>query len=287
MVPEVFVELVEIYKDTMSIKSILELFDISKSSYYRWKNNFKNRNSTKSNNDSLVIDKCKETNYSYGYRIITGILNKEGHSISKNTVQRIMQKYDLQCRVKIKKQRKHKGKESFVAKNIIDRDFKATRPFKKLVTDITYLPWGEDRLYLSSIMDLYNGQIVAYTIGETQDLSLVMDTLNQLPNIKEECILHSDQGAVYTSRQYQTQVYRKSITMSMSHKGTPADNAPIESFHSILKSETFYRYPELKSSKEIISQTVINFIHHYNNIRIQAKLGFMSPIQYQQTQIPA
>lgn len=75
--------------------------------------------------------------------------------------------------------------------------------------------------------------------------------------------------------------------MSMSRKGTPADNAPIESFHSILKSETFYRFPELKSSTEIISQTVINFIQHYNNTRIQRKLGFVSPVQYRELQILA
>ena len=84
-----------------------------------------------------------------------------------------------------------------------------------------------------------------------------------------------------------TNINKKSITMSMSRKGTPADNAPIESFHSVLKSETFYRYPELKSSTKIISQTVINFIHKYNNNRIQKKLGFMSPIEYGESQIPA
>ena len=250
MVPEVFVELVERYKGVMSIKSLLVLFGVSKSSYYLWKNNTNNTLNHKTFNETLVINKCKETNYCYGYRIIAGILRKEGNSISKNTVQRIMQKYNLQCQVKIKRQRIYSGKESLVAKNIIERDFKAIRPLEKLVTDITYLPWGEERLYLSSIMDLYNGEIIAYTIGSSQELSFVIDTLNQLPEIKDKCILHSDQGAVYTSRQYQTQIYRKSITMSMSRKGTPADNAPIESFHSILKSETFYRYPELKSCND-------------------------------------
>ncbi len=75
--------------------------------------------------------------------------------------------------------------------------------------------------------------------------------------------------------------------MSMSRKGTPSDNAPIEAFHSILKSETFYRYPELKSSTEIITQTVVEFNNHYNNKRVQAKLGFISPNEYRVSQIPA
>ncbi len=269
----------------MPIYSILELFNVSSSSYYRWCE--KDYKKPLKENEILVINKCKETNYSYGYRSIHGILLKEGYSIGKNTVQRIMQKFNLQCRIKPKRQTKYRGKDSVVANNILNREFHAERPLEKLVTDITYLPWGERNLYLSSIMDLYDGQIIAYTICEIQDLEFVIDTLDQLPDLEESCILHSDQGSVYTAKAYQTIVQRKSITMSMSRKGTPADNAPIESFHSILKSETFYRYPELKSSNEIISQTVINFIHHYNNNRIQAKLGFMSPIQYRESQIPA
>ncbi len=90
-------------------------------------------------------------------------------------------------------------------------------------------------------MDLHNGEIIAYTLGSKQDLPFVIDTLNQLPDLSEDCILHSDQGSVYTSRTYQTLVNKKGITMSMSRKKNPSDNAPIESFHSILKTETFYR----------------------------------------------
>ena len=285
MVREVFIELVEEFKSKMSIASILELFEVSSSTYYRWKNN----PSANDLNDyeELVIKKCKDTKYNYGYRTIYHLLKEDGSPIGKNTVQRIMQKFDLQCRVKPKRPKPYIGKESLVANNILDRDFKAERPLEKLVTDITYFTWAREDMYLSSIMDLFNGEIIAYTLGYKQDLDFVLDTLNQLPDLDKPCLIHSDQGSVYTSGAYQNMVKRKSITMSMSRKGTPADNAPIESFHSVLKSETFYRYPELKSSTEIISQTVINFIHHYNNTRVQAKLGYMSPIQYRETHIPA
>lgn len=286
MVPEVLIELVEEHRDTIPISSILELFEVPRSTYYRWKKDYCNSNAMPKN-EELVTKKCKETNREYGFRTITGILNKEGHKINKNTVQRIMQKYNLQCLVKPKRQKHFKGKESFTAQNILNGDFKATRPLEKLVSDITYLPWGEHSLYLSSIMDLYNGEIIAHTIGSKQDIPFVLNTLAQLPKFKDSCILHTDQGSVYTSRSYQVQVNKKGITMSMSRKGTPSDNAPIETFHSILKSETFYRYPELKSSTEIITQTVIEFINHYNNKRVQAKLGFMSPIEYRVSQIPA
>lgn len=199
--------------------------------------------------------------------------------ISHNTVQKIMQKHNLNCRVKVKKNRKV-GTNSYVSENLLQRDFKAKGPLEKLVTDTTYLPFGSKMLYLSSIMDCFNGEIITYTIGDTQDVSFVLDTINQLPTLEAPCILHSDQGSVYTSHSYQIQVKNKSIAMSMYRKGTPADNAPIESFHSSLKSETFYLFPELCSSSEIVSQTVINFIKYYNETRIQAKLGYISPVEF-------
>lgn len=115
-----------------------------------------------------------------------------------------MQQFNLQCRVKPKRQKIYRGKEPIVANNILNRNFKAARPLEKLPTDITYLPWGETNLYLSSIMDLYDGQIIAYTIGNVQDITFVSDTANQLPEIMNECIMQMDQGSVYTSRAYQT-----------------------------------------------------------------------------------
>lgn len=286
MVQEIFTELALEFKTKMKIKDILSLFGISKSSYYRWKKRNLG-NSELNESETMIINICKDTNYEYGYRSVKEILATQGHHVNKNTVQRIMQKYHLQCRVKPKRLKHFKGKEATVAANVLNRDFKSERRLEKLVTDVTYLPWGEKTLYLSSIMDLYNGEIIAYTLGEKQDIEFVLDTLHQIPEITKPCILHSDQGSVYTSRAYQTQVQRKSITMSMSNKGTPADNASIESFHSSLKSETFYRFPELKSSIETITQTVVKFIKHYNTTRIQAKLGYMSPIQYRESHTPA
>ncbi|MBG9462840.1 transposase [Bacillus amyloliquefaciens] len=147
---------------------------------------------------------------------------------------------------------------------------------------MTYLPYGQKQLYLSSILDLYNGEVIAFTIGDKQDTAFVLDTLDQLPMLPENCVLHSDQGSVYTSYEYQKAVKTKGITMSMSRKGTPADNASIESFHSSLKSETFYLNSIDRTTTAIVERTVIEYIHYYNNIRIQTKLNSQSPIQYRQ-----
>jgi transposase InsO family protein len=134
-------------------------------------------------------------------------------------------------------------------------------------------------LYFSSILDLYNGEIVAYSIADKQDTSLVLDTLHQLPK-QANILLHSDQGSVYTSQAYRAAIKERGITMSMSRKGTSADNAPIESFHSTLKSETFY-FEDLKcTTTAIVEQTIRAYIHYYNSIRVQTKLNHQSSINY-------
>lgn len=184
---EVFLELVEEFKNIVPVKSILELFNISKSSYYRWKQS--SSETGLSANEQIVIRLCKDTNLNYGYRKITGILKRDGYSIGKKTVQWIMQRFNLQCRVKPKRQKIYKGKESLLANNVLDRNFKTESPLEKLATDITYLPWGEAHLYLSSIMDLYDGQIIAYTIGNVQDIEFVSDTLHQLPELIHPCTM--------------------------------------------------------------------------------------------------
>lgn len=190
---------------------------------------------------------------------------------SEKTVQRVMQKYGWQCRVKVKK-RKRTGQPTYVAPNLLGRDFTATKPLEKLVTYITYLPFGQSIMYLSSILDVYNGEIVAQTIGFTQDTSFVLDTLHQIPDLPQGCILHSDQGSVYTSYAYQKAVKEKGIIMSMSSKGTPADNSPIETFHSSLKSETFDLDGIYRTTNAHMIQIVEDYITYYNNIRIQTKL---------------
>lgn len=278
MEPKIFIELVSRMKGEMTVTELCSLFNIPRSTYYRWLNN-----KTLGTLTSLELDiqkLCIENGYRYGYRKITATLNRK-RNVSKNTVQRIMQKYNWNCKVKVKK-RKKIGQPFKVVENRLNRQFKTDKRFQKLVTDITYLPFGRKQLYLSSIMDLYNGEIIAYNIGEKQDINFVLKTLEQLPKVTD-CLLHSDQGSVYTSYRYQKEIQRKSITMSMSRKGTPSDNACIESFHSSLKSETFYLDRLNSEPTSIVIQTVIDYINYYNNIRIQQKLGYQSPVEYRKS----
>lgn len=279
MVGQVAVELVESLRGFLSVKLICKYLGIPRSTYYRWKKERKDTYS-KMNMEQRIGVLCRQHKYRYGYRKITALLRKE-KLVNHKVVQRVMQKYNWQCRVKVKK-RKRTGQPSYIAENILNRNFEVTKPLQKLVTDITYLPFGGKQLYLSSIIDLFNGEVIAYSIGEKQDTSFVLETLSQLKDIPEGCVLHSDQGSVYTSYDYQQAVKAKGITMSMSRKGTPADNAPIESFHASLKSETFYLDGCTRTTTAIVIQTVQDYINYYNNTRIQTKLNNQSPIKYRE-----
>ncbi|WHY23800.1 IS3 family transposase [Bacillus halotolerans] len=273
------VELVEVLHGTMTVQNICVHLGISRASYYRWKKNLM-KDHPKRHLEKQIGTLCREHKYRYGYRKITAIL-KKGMRINHKTVQRIMQKNQWQCRVKVKKRKKN-GQPYAVVDNILNRNFQSDRPLEKLVTDITYLPYGQKQLYLSSILDVYNGEVIAFTIGDKQDTDFVLNTLEQLPTLPQNCVLHSDQGSVYTSYEYQKAVKTKGITMSMSRKGTPADNASIESFHSSLKSETFYLNSIDRTTTAIVERIVKEYIYYYNNIRIQTKLNSQSPISYRQ-----
>lgn len=276
---ETFITLVDLLKGQMSIKGLCEQFKIGRSTYYRWR---KTAPKGLTDLEQLIKKLCFVHKFRYGYRKITALVSRE-RSVSKNTVQRIMRRYGWSCRVKMKK-RTQVGQPYKIVGNQLNRRFSSSSQLKKLVTDITYLPFGRKQLYLSSIMDLYNGEIIAYSIGEKQDIAFVLDTLDQLPKVSN-CLLHSDQGSVYTSYAYQNEVKKRGITMSMSRKGTPADNACIESFHSSLKSETFYLDELNNESTSIVIQTVIDYIEYYNNTRIQQKLDYKSPIEYRKSAV--
>ncbi|WP_342476556.1 IS3 family transposase [Paenibacillus sp. FSL H7-0350] len=272
--PEVVVAWIESIRAEVKVSEACAWLGVARATYYRWK-------AARTQRTDRMVEKirqlCTLHKFRYGYRKITALLRAE-EPINHKRVQRIMQREGLQCRVRMKK-RKTTGQPAQPAEHLLKRQFHAAAPLQKLVTDITYLPFGGKMLYLSSILDLYNGEIVAYSIADKQDTSFVLDTLGQLPE-RANMLLHSDQGSVYTSQAYQAAVKEKGITMSMSRKGTPADNAPIESFHSTLKSETFYLEDLMCTTTAIVERTVRDYITYYNSIRIQAKLNNQSPVDF-------
>lgn len=217
----------------------------------------------------------------YGYRRITLAIRQQGQIINHKTILRIMNECGLKSLVKIKKYKSYKGEQGKVAPNFLQRNFYAAKPYKKWVTDVTEFSVGGKKLYLSPIMDLYNSEIVSYSLSDRPTSNLTMEmlqkALTKLPE-KSKLILHSDQGWHYQMTAWQQTLKRRKIKQSMSRKGNCLDNAAMENFFSILKSELFY----LKKFDSILTlkRDIIKYIYYYNNDRIKLKLNGFSPVQY-------
>ena len=164
---------------------------------------------------------------------------------------------------------------------ILDRQFCADRPNSKWVTDVTEFNVRGDKLYLSPVLDLFNGEIIAYETQENPRMPLVSGmlkkALSKLVN-GEAPMLHSDQGWQYQMESYQRQLASRGLTQSMSRKGNCLDNAAMESFFGTLKSEYFY-LNKFENVKEL-EIGLKDYIHYYNHDRIKTKLKGLSPVQY-------
>lgn len=200
-----------------------------------------------------------------------------------------MKELGLKCVVRMKKYRSYKGTVGKTAPNILDRNFRAEKPNEKWVTDITEFKLLGEKLYLSPMLDLFNGEIIAYSIDSRPRYSLVSKMLEQavkrLTN-EDKLLIHSDQGWHYQMSKYQQALKEKNITQSMSRKGNCYDNAVMENFFGILKSE--FLYMQEFDSIELFKQELSNYMDYYNNKRIKAKLKGLSPVQYRtQTSLTA
>jgi transposase InsO family protein len=192
-----------------------------------------------------------------------------------------MKQLGLKSMVRMKKYRSYKGEVGKVAPNILDRNFHADKPNQKWVTDITEFKLFGEKLYLSPMLDLFNGEIVAYTIDSKPRYSLVSTMLDQAfkrLTDEDQLLIHSDQGWHYQMSKYQQALKEKNITQSMSRKGNCYDNAVMENFFGILKSE--FLYMQEFENIEHFKQELAKYIDYYNNKRIKAKLKGLSPVQY-------
>ena len=216
------------------------VLDISPKTYYKYRNT-----EDPDYIDYLMIKKVFDDNKKcYGYRRITdGLLDEYGVIMNGKKVLRIMKKYNIQAEYIRQAKIKHKNKriEDNVQPNLLNRNFNTDSLNKVWDTDVTYLIFKGSRAYLSTIIDLYDRRVISYKISKHNDNKLVMDTLNEAIAKEKDVhglIIHSDQGFQYTSYEYKAICKSNGITISMSRKGTPIDDSPIESWHSLLKKET-------------------------------------------------
>jgi len=248
---------------------------VSRSGYYRYVKQLDkpDKDAPLAQQIALCQESCGKT---YGYRRVHIWLQRQGIQRNPKTILRIMKKYDLLSDTRRRRKWRQMGEHIHKYENLLNRDFSATRPNAKWVTDISYIHTGEGVLYLSMIRDLYDNSIVAYKTGTEQTINLVLDTINlamrqEKKKVAAELQLHSVQGFQYTSHAYQKLTQAYGITPSMSRRGNCLDNAMAENFFSILKTECIYRTKPktFTQAKERIDA----FIHFYNHERIQLKTG--------------
>ncbi len=246
------------------------VLEISKRTYYKYRNA-----EDKDYYDYLIIKEIfEDSKCTYGYRRITeGLEIKYGVIFNHKKVKRIMSKYHIKPEyIRRIRPNFYKRIEENVKSNIVNRKFVVEKENKVWCTDITYLIFSNKRAYLSTIIDLYDRKVVSYKISKFNNNKLVTDTLNEALVKRKDVsglIIHSDQGFQYTSFEYKAICESNNITISMSRKGTPIDDSPMESFHSILKKETLHNN-NITSLQEYII-LVEEWILFYNTTRLKSK----------------
>ena len=210
------------------------------------------------------------------------MLKANGYVINHKTVLKLMKSLDLKGKQrKNGKYHSYKGEVGKIANNLLDRDFYAATPFEKLTTDVTEFKVCDEKVYLSPVMDLFNREIISYSISLSPNLLQIHEMLNglfdKLP-ADSRPIFHSDQGWQYQHAEYQRLLKEHNIIQSMSRKGNCMDNGAMENFFGRLKVEMFYG--ERFESVNAFIDELKKYIHYYNNERISLKLKGMSPVQY-------
>lgn len=218
----------------------------------------------------------------YGYRRVHAVLRNAGWQIAKKTVLKLMRALDVNCHVRRRRRYvSYRGKVGKVAPNLLQRDFEASAPNQKWATDVTEFRVGERKLYLSPIMDLFDRQILSYSLGISPTVEYTCSPLRAaLTTLEpgERPVVHSDQGFQDQHTTWQRLLKESRAKQSMSRKGNCLDNAVIESFFGHLKEELFHHTTFL--SIEALDVAIRDYIHWYNHERITTKHKGLSPVQY-------
>ncbi|TPR43323.1 IS3 family transposase, partial [Apilactobacillus micheneri] len=273
------------YFKRFSISFILKSIGVSRSYYYRHL-----KEHDKDIKLKKMITKIKRFNPNYGYRRVTLALINNNVVVNHKKVLRLMKTLKLTTNSYNKKSRKYNsyiGKVGHTAKNRLHRKFKTDRPYQKLTTDVSEFRYGNQdinhRVYLSPIMDLFSDEILTCSISEhpTVDFTIkpMKALIKTLPNLEYRTTVHSDQGFQYQNNKWQRLLKNNHIFQSMSRKGTCLDNAQMESFFHIMKTEVMNVNYETKDS---LIKTMKNWIKYYNKYRIKTKLGGKAPKEYRE-----
>nr|WP_245604676.1 IS3 family transposase [Paucisalibacillus globulus] len=269
-------------KDNVSIVSLCNIAGISRAAYYKWlrrKPSQRELQNTEVMQEMKIIHKNVEG--IYGYRRMTLNINRKfDQTFNEKRIYRLMGIAGIQSVIRRKKKRYKHSNPQHVAENFLNREFQAENPNEKWVTDVTEFKYGFKKAYLSAILDLYDGSIVSYVLGCSNNNKLVFQTIDQATKLLngDHPLIHSDRGFQYTSHGFKRRIDEAKMTHSMSRVGKCIDNGPMESFWGTLKCEKYYlhRYETFEELKKAIDE----YIYFYNNERYQERLNGLSPNEY-------
>ena len=279
-------EIIYQMKKSYSISHLCKTARLQRSGYYSWlnrQNKISINGQINTQVSELILKAYKESKGTYGIERLYLYVNKNmSIPINRKRIQRLKSILGLKSIIR-KKFHYRKYNPAKICSNTLNREFQAKKPLEKLCMDTTYIPVNNCNsrfIYMNAVKDLYNGEIIAYDLSLKNDVSLVNSTLSKLFKlpIEKGCIIHTDQGSTYSRVAYCEELKEKNFNVSMSRRGNCWDNAPIESFFSHFKSESIY-ITETKEFESLISE-IHEYIHFYNNKRIQKKLNGLSPVEY-------
>jgi putative transposase len=266
---------------------LCSVLGVARSGFYAWG---KRSVSRRRQRQEQLVEAMREIHgqrhkRSYGSPRMQRELVAQGHRVSENTVARLMRQSGLRATTARKFRHTTDSNHRLpVAQNVLDRQFQATGPNQKWVSDITYVWTDEGWLYLAAVEDLYSRKVVGWSLGERLTSELVNEALRmaigrQLPTV--DLMAHSDRGSQYASGSYQRLLASRGITCSMSRKGNCWDNAPMESFFATLKKELVHQ--ERYATREEARQSLFEYIEvFYNRVRRHSAIGYQSPTRFEE-----
>lgn len=267
-------------RQSYPVVALLKVVGLLRSTFYAWENARKVPEKHAQAKE-LIKEIYDEHKGRYGYRRIKTALSDRGVDLHENTVLRLMGQLKLKSLQRVKRFKSYKGNVGVVAPNLLLRDFSASAPFEKLATDVTEFKLGDIKLYLSTIKDLFNREIVAYEMSLRPTMEMVNSMLKKaLVKLRpgQRPTLHSDQGWHYQMPDYRKLLSDHNVVQSMSRKGNCLDNASMESFFAVLKTECFHK--QKFADIDALKATIHEYIEYYNTKRISNVLGGLSPLQY-------
>lgn len=267
------------------IKGLLKLAGVSRTAYYKWKHRTVPETELETVELARIIMGYHVQYHAIlGYRRMTGWINKlNSKHYSYNRVRRIMKALDIHSVIRRKARKYRKSTADEMAQNLLKRNFNATRPNEKWVTDVTEFQWYDGpkkhKLYLSVILDLYDRSVVSYVMTRRNNNNLVFKTFDQAmeANPGARPMLHSDRGFQYTGRLFRKKLDNAGITQSMSRVGHCIDNGPMEGFWGIIKCEMYYL--QALNSEEALKAAVDEYVHFYNYDRLQERFDTRPPME--------